>query len=40
MKGLELAEQYYETYGKPMLESRFPEVMEQAAIGLVGQGSE
>lgn len=40
MKGLELAEQYYETYGKPMLESRFPEVMEQAATGLVGQGSE
>ena len=40
MKGLELAEQYYETYGRPMLEDRFPEVVKQMATGLVGQGSE
>ncbi|MDE6389193.1 MAG: DUF4037 domain-containing protein [Lachnospiraceae bacterium] len=40
MKGLELAEKYYEAYGRQMLEEQFPQVMEQAAIGLVGQGSE
>lgn len=40
MKGLELAEQYYEQCGRPMLEERFPDVSGQMAIGLVGQGSE
>lgn len=40
MKGLELAEKYYEAYGRRMLEEQFPQAMEQAAIGLVGQGSE
>lgn len=40
VKGLELSERYYETYGKPMLEARFPELLPRIAIGLVGQGSE
>jgi hypothetical protein len=40
MKGLELAEQYYEQIGRPMLEEQFPDVTGQMAVGLVGQGSE
>lgn len=40
MKGLELAKQYYETHGKPLLETQFPAVMPYIAIGLAGSGSE
>lgn len=40
MKGLELAEKYYEAYGRQMLEEQFGQVVDQAAAGLVGQGSE
>ena len=40
MKGLELAEKYYETYGRPMLETKFADIIGQTAAGLVGQGSE
>lgn len=40
MKGLELAGQYYEAYGKPMLEERFPDLLWDIAAGLVGHGSE
>ena len=40
MKGLELAEKYYEAYGRPMIEAQFPHIMDQMAAGLVGQGSE
>ncbi len=40
MKGLELAEKYYEAYGRPMLDTRFPEAAKYAAAGLVGHGSE
>lgn len=40
MKGLELSEKYYEEYGKSMIETRFPDIAEQAAVGLVGYGSE
>ncbi|NLL75988.1 MAG: DUF4037 domain-containing protein [Clostridiales bacterium] len=40
MKGLELSEKYYCAYGKKMLEEKFPNIAERAAIGLVGQGSE
>lgn len=39
-KGLELAEAYYRTYGKEMLQTKFPQVVGQAAVGLVGYGSE
>ncbi len=40
MKGLELSEQYYLTYGKPMLEKQFPQLKGRVAAGLVGRGSE
>lgn len=40
MKGLELAQRYYETYGKKMLEEKFPELCGRAAAGLAGYGSE
>ncbi len=40
MKGLELARQYYDAFGKEMLETRFPEAMPFLAIGLSGSGSE
>ena len=40
LKGLELAEKYYEAYGKPMLETQFADIADKTAAGLVGQGSE
>lgn len=40
MKGLELARQYYEHYGKEMLHTQFPQVLPYLAIGLAGSGSE
>ena len=40
MKGLELSEQYYETYGKAMLREQFPELLPYLAAGLTGSGSE
>ena len=40
MKGLELSRRYYETYGLPMLEKQFPEILDKIAIGLTGSGSE
>lgn len=40
MKGLELSEKYYETYGYQMIMDQFAEIKDQIAVGLVGQGSE
>ncbi len=40
MKGLELARQYYDAYGKEMLCTQFPDVMPFLAVGLAGSGSE
>ncbi len=40
MKGIELAQLYYETYGAPMLANDFSEIEALLAIGLVGSGSE
>lgn len=40
MKGLELSQKYYETYGRPMMDEKFPEIADQLAAGLVGYGSE
>ena len=40
MKGLELSEQYYKTYGKTMLREEFPELLPYLAAGLTGSGSE
>lgn len=38
--GLELCRQYYEQFGKPMLQERFPDYINRIAVGLVGFGSE
>lgn len=40
ISGLELSREFYERIGKPVLEELFPEYMERAAVGLVGEGSE
>ncbi len=40
MNGLALARAYWERAGRPAFEARLPEVLEQAAVGLVGEGSE
>ena len=40
MKGIELSKRFYEEFGKPMLETNFPEVLPVLATGLVGSGSE
>jgi len=40
MKGLELAEKFYNEYGKPMIESEFSAYADRIAVGLVGHGSE
>ena len=40
MKGLELAENYYEEHGRPMLAEHFQPYQESIAVGLVGEGSE
>lgn len=38
--GIELAKQYYEEFGRPMLEEQFGGYIPQMAIGLAGHGSE
>lgn len=40
MNGLEISRGYYETYGKPMLEKDFPELLPYIAVGFTGSGSE
>ena len=40
ISGITLSREYYETYGKPMIESRFPEYADRIAVGLVGEGSD
>lgn len=40
ISGLTLAREYYETYGKPMIETKFPEYADKIAVGLVGEGSD
>ncbi len=40
MNGLELAKEFYKTYGEPMLTAQFPEWIDKIAVGLVGSGSE
>lgn len=40
MKGLEICERYFETYGIPMIEEKFGEYSQRIAAGLVGDGSD
>ena len=40
MNGLELSRGYYEEYGRPMLETQFPALLQYLAVGFVGSGSE
>lgn len=40
MKGIELAKAFFETYGKPMLEADFADILPRLAVGLCGSGSE
>lgn len=39
MKHLELAERYFEDYGKPIIERDFPQLAGRYAAGLAGEGS-
>lgn len=39
-KGLALCREYYETFGKPMLEQQFGAYLDKLAVGLVGEGSD
>lgn len=40
MNGLELSRQYYEAYGKDMIDRFFPAYADRIAVGLAGEGSE
>ena len=40
MKGLDLAQAYYDTHGAPMIASRFGSYAQRIAVGYVGPGSE
>lgn len=40
MKGLELSRDYFERFGRPMLQEKFPDLLPFLAVGLFGSGSE
>ena len=40
MTGLQLAKAYWEAYGKPLIEEKYPEYKGRIAAGLAGHGSE
>lgn len=40
MKGIEIAREYYERFGLPMLRAQFPDLIDLVAVGLTGSGSE
>lgn len=40
MKGLELAKEYFEAFGREMLQENFQNHMDRIAVGLCGEGSE
>lgn len=40
MQGLQLAEEYFERYGRPLIEDNFSQYSSHIAAGLVGAGSE
>ena len=39
-KGMDLCEDFYLEYGKPMIQAKFPQYETMIAVGLVGEGSE
>lgn len=39
-RGMSLAREYYEAYGKPLIEKEFPEYAGRIAVGLAGGGSD
>jgi len=39
-KGIAIAREYYEVYGKPMLQEKFPQYIDRIAAGLAGRGSD
>ena len=40
MKGIELAESFFNLYGRPMLENEFSDITDKLACGIAGSGSE
>lgn len=40
LKGLDICQKYYETYGQKMIEEKFPQYQQYMAIGLFGFGSD
>lgn len=40
LKGMELCRQYFETFGRPMLQRNFAPYLDHIACGLAGEGSE
>ena len=40
MRGIELSEQYFENFGRPLLENEFSGLLPFIAVGLAGSGSE
>ena len=40
MKGLQLSEDYFNTFGLPLIQDKFSEHADRIAVGLVGDGSE
>ena len=39
MKQLQLAKEYFEQYGRPLIENEFPQLLSSYAAGLAGEGS-
>ncbi len=40
IKGLALCREYYETYGKPVLEQQFGKYLDRMTVGIAGEGSD
>ena len=40
MNGLELSREYFESFGRPLLENDFSGLLPYVAVGLIGSGSE
>ena len=40
MKGLDLAERFFDEYGLPALKEHYPEMVDRVSAGLIGRGSE